>query len=520
MKWIKALILSVLLAFSIIGKCQEYLWVQFTDKKDVQFDANSYFDTKALERRAKSGIPIDSTDFPVNESYLAKISEIVDSVGYSSRWMNAVFVKCRTENIQAISDLPFVEKIFYPNIITFPTEIIYSTQLSPKENDLLNKQLESMKGSAFIENNYDGKGIRIAVFDVGFLAVDKSPIFEHLFKDSLIISTFDFTRNKENVFNNSEHGTLVLSCIGGKLKNKRIGLATGAEFLLAITEQNRETIADEQNWLAAAEWADKNGAHIINSSLGYTYHRYFPDQLDGKSSLIAKAAQMATEKGILVINSAGNDGNNNWKHISTPADAENVLTIGAIKPSTGIHATYSSKGPTADNRMKPDLVAYGSVIAAGEKNLKKVSGTSFAAPLITGFAACAWQSDTSLNNMTLFRKLRHCGDLFPYYDYSHGFGVPQANNFLFRKEKPEITFSIFVGEDSIYIEVKKEFIISKLTDKYNHFYYHISTANGVLDRYYVIDVYQTEVLRFGRNEFSEGQTIRMHYKGYTATWGF
>ena len=151
-----------------------------------------------------------------------------------------------------------------------------------------------------------------------------------------------------------------------------------------------ENETEEVLWLMAMEWADANGADIINTSLGYASEEYFNYQMDGKTSIIARAANMAAKKGILVLVSAGNSGDSDWKYIATPADADSVLTIGAIT-SSGIHRSFSSFGPTADFRMKPNVVAYGDVMGASKKGISKTQGTSFSCPLVAGYAACVWQ---------------------------------------------------------------------------------------------------------------------------------
>lgn len=166
-------------------------------------------------------------------------------------------------------------------------------------------------------------------------------------------------------------------------------MASNAEFLLARTEVNAEPFAEEEWWLAAAEWAGKNGAHIINSSLGYTYHRYFPEQMDRKTSLVARAANMAASKGIIVVNAMGNDGDNSWKAVGTPADADTVLSVGSVDPYKEYKINFSSFGPTVDGRMKPNVTNSGfAAVAVKKDKLGNAHGTSFASPLISGFVAC------------------------------------------------------------------------------------------------------------------------------------
>ena len=233
--------------------------------------------------------------------------------------------------------------------------------------------------------------------------------------------THDFLKNQESVYHGGSHGGEVLSCLAGRLPDGTcLGLAPGAAFLLARTEQMfRERYAEEEAWLAAAEWADRNGADIINSSLGYTTGRYFPEQMNGRTSLVARAAELAVRKGILVVNAAGNDGDDDeWRTVGTPADGDSVLAAGGLDPDTYLHSDFSSYGPAAGRRLKPNLAAFGTVLAAGPGGYERIEGTSFSSPLLAGFAACAWQHERGLTVMQLFARLQLAGDLYPYYDYA------------------------------------------------------------------------------------------------------
>jgi len=322
------------------------------------------------------------------------------------------------------------------------------------------------------------------------------------------------------VYAHNVHGTMVLSCIAGKVNGKNMGLAPDAEFLLARTEVKAEPFSEEENWLQAMEWADKNGADIINSSLAYTYHRYNTFEMDGHTSLVAKAANMAANKGMLVINSMGNDGAQDWKILATPADADSVISVGAISPYTDFHAAYSSFGPTSAFKTKPNVVAIGTVIAAAKSKLKKVKGTSFAAPLVTGFAACAWQSREYLTNMQIFDLIEQSGNLYPYYDYAHGYGVPQAGFFVNGKVNIEIkpTFEFIINEKELIVNVNKELIETKNFKVNNYLYYHIKNEYGYIEKYWLIDVYQQKAVVFDLEEINGYKEITVHYKGFTDSY--
>jgi serine protease AprX len=511
---------AILFIINIAGNltAQNRYWVFFTDKNNVSFNPYNYFDQKAIERRVKAGISLyDSTDFPLNSYYVAKVAELAEKVNCQLRWFNAISISTDEDQLFEIERLPFVKKIAPSTLSDFVITAIYDTVLREDEEKLWVDQLERMQGGLFTENGYTGKGIRIAVFDAGFPGVDKIPVFEHLRKNNQIKLTWDFARKKPYVYANNPHGTMVLSCIAGRINGKNLGLATDAEFLLARTEIERESKVEEEYWLQAMEWADKNGADIINSSLAYTYERYNTFEMNGRTSLVSMAANMAANKGILVVNAMGNDGNHDWKIMATPADADSVLSVGAISPLTDFHAGFSSYGPTANYRLKPNVVAFGRAIVAGKDKLEKVKGTSFSAPLITGFAACAWQKMNFLTNVQLFEKIQESSHLFPYFDYAHGYGVPQASYFVTSQsyEVQTPTFEFIESGDTVFIEVKKEFIDKNYFKNTNYLFYHIENNSGYLEDYWLVDVYKERAAIILKEEYSDGKVLRAHYKGFT-----
>jgi serine protease AprX len=517
----KILLLFTLTALLLPGIAQEAYRVYFTDKKGVEFDPYEYFDQKAIDRRLKAGISLyDKTDYPVNQNYVNTVSEIADSMHVQSRWFNFVLIYASSENqLAQISNLEFVDHIEKSKLF----RVIYAseTETEPINNSFENlaiNQTERMGSKLCRENNIDGKGLRIAVFDGGFPNVDVHPAFKRMRDENRLVLTFDFVKNREHVYYGNKHGLMTLSNIGGYYGDIPIGMATGAEFMLAKTEINREPFSEEEYWLAAAEWADKNGADIINSSLGYGYHRYFTSEMDGKTSLVAKAAKEATRKGILVVNSAGNEATAEWETIITPADVDSVLSIGGIDPDKEYHISFSSYGPTADKRMKPNVSAYGHVVAAsGEDEWQTVDGTSFASPLTAGFAACAWQTNRDLTNLELFIEIEKSAHLYPYFDYAHGYGIPQASYFINKgKERAKPTFNILEEKGQIKIVVNPIAYNKNLwVGSTNLLFYHIENAEGVLEEYYVVSVQKEEVLSFKKSDFEKGQTLRVHFRGYT-----
>ena len=530
------LMMGVMLSVNSFG--QEKYWVFFTDKDGVEFDPYTYFDQKALDRREAHGIPIlHYSDFPVNPEYIQAVVAEVDSVSWSSRWFNALSIYAQPDQLERVERLPFVKSIEPMELVSQPAVNkivrIFDTELSETNEKILNTQLTRMGLELFEAQEIDGSGIRVAIFDAGFPSVDVNPVFKHIRDDKRIKGTYDFVKKKENVYGFHSHGTMVMSNIGGITNGKKIGLATGAEFLLARTESSfSERFVEEENWLAAAEWADKNGADIINSSLGYTHRRYFDFEMNGKVSLVARAANMAAGKGMLVVNAAGNEGSNSWVIIGTPADADSVLSIGGIDPFTDYHISFSSYGPTQDGRVKPNVSAFGHAIVANARGLTDAHGTSFASPLVAGFAACVWQKYRSYTNMQLFKEIEHSGHLYPYFDYAHGYGVPQASYFLDKKDvMPDPTLELVADDFSVKVVVKEEHLepapkeaesiaeaIAEATDQEDYLYYHIQEKDGRLRKYLIIRVEQKEPLKFHFDDFQGGETIRVFYRGYTASY--
>jgi len=532
------IITGILFLLPLVTEAQQHWMVYFKDKQHLDFNPYTYFDSKAIERRIRTGLPIDDpTDWPVSDRYVSKVTLLVNDVLMTSRWFNAMAVEADDLQISSIKQLPFVLDVEWiePSVMQVASFDDYDTLLNPNQSEVLEGQIKSLGFDEWRKAGLNGKGLRIAILDVGFDHADKVPAFDHIRDEKRLIATRDFTTRKisENVYYGNGHGTEVWSCIAGKIGNKQIGLATGAEFLLAKTEKSSEKYSEELYWLAAAEWADKNGADIINSSLGYTTERYFNWQMDGRTTFVTRAANIAARKGMLVVCAAGNDGNGKWHYIDAPADADSALSVGGINPATGYHTGFSSFGPTSDKRMKPNVSAYGHVIAATPSGLKSTQGTSFASPLVAGFAACAWQSDRKLTNMQLFNEIEKSGSLYPYFDYAHGFGIPQAGHFLYKEQPPsKPTFRIVESSDSITVFVNKMFVDDRSKAEFlennspkrnnndqavnkEYLYYNIMNKSGVLDSYYVLDVEQQKVLTLLKSDFQHGETLNVHFAGYS-----
>ncbi len=534
------LLLITLLLFLLpfLAGAQQHWMVYFKDKQHKDFNPYAYFDAKAIERRIRSGVPIDDpSDWPVNENYISEVSCMVNEVLMASRWFNALAVDADEAQVNSLRQLPYVLSVEWIEPVSLQVTAYddYDTTVKIKDQDILEGQLNTLGLAEWRKAGIDGKGLRIAILDVGFTHADQVPAFDAIRNEKRLVATHDFTSRKhgDDVYYGNGHGTEVWSCIGGKIGDTQTGLATGAEFLLAKTEISAERFVEELNWLAAVEWADKNGADIINSSLGYTSKRYFNWQMDGKTSFVTRAANIAARKGILVVNAAGNDGDDSWHCIGAPADADSALSVGGIDPLTGYHIGFSSYGPTSDKRMKPNVTAYGHVIAAGPSGLTSTQGTSFASPLVAGFAACAWQTNRTLTNMQLFKEIEKAGSLYPYFDYAHGFGVPQAAHFLAKEHKPsEPSFRVVEHGDSITVIVNSipgpvnaaggtgeykatQADAGSLPAEKEYLYYNIMNTSGVLDAYYVLNVTQNEVFTINKSGFTKGETLNVHFAGYS-----
>lgn len=516
----RLLFTSFICLLSLLSSAQNKYWVYLTDKDTTGYNPFEFFDSKAIDRRITNEIPVwDYSDVPVNQHYVAVLTQMTDSVRYSSRWFNAVCLYATDNQIDDIRTLSFVKKIEPAGIGHFvaaedsPTTVIYD-----RAPGLQGKQLSLMGAEIFREAGITGKGIRVAIFDGGFPNVDVLPCFKHVRDNNRIIKTWDFTRNKENVYGFSSHGTTVMCCIAGiDTAGDPFGMATDAEFLLARTEVNAEPYSEEENWVAALEWADQNGADVVNSSLGYTFHRYFPYEMDGQTSFVSRGANMAASKGILVVNAAGNEGDGDWKYIGAPADADSILSVGGVDPYSGYHINFSSFGPTADGRLKPNVCAAGQVYAYGKKGAGVHYGTSFASPLTAGFAACAMQAKPGVKAYDMFLEIQKSGHLYPYYDYAHGYGIPQASYFMNIEVESLADIDILLADTSVIVSVVKDPTDST---ENNYCYVHCSKPDGKLIWYKVLSVSDYEVLRMNRSDFQPGDILRVHFSGLNESYKF
>lgn len=406
-----------------------------------------FLSTKALDRREREGIQIDSLDLPISSKYLSAVESKVSQLLYGTKWFNAVVVVGHAQNMEEIKILPFVSKIelIAAGFLKATNSRLNPTRLKPKIEYEFNpnqaRQI-AIQNSYNFQNEligipdmhaagYKGKGVTIAIFDAGFPGVQSVSSLLHLQVNKQILGTRDFVRpwNKD-IFTGHEHGTNVLSLIASDEPSQMIGGAPDASFVLVITEDvSTEYRIEEFNWVSAAEYADSLGVDIINSSLGYLDFddprmNYSQKQLDGKTALVTRGAGFAAQRGILVVNSVGNYGSNEGSLVA-PADAMGILAVGSVNKDLNI-SSFSSRGPTGDLRLKPDLVAMGNgVTLVRSTGLVGISsGTSFSAPQVTALAAGLWGANKEWKKNTLIQNIIRSATKADNPDNEMGFGIP------------------------------------------------------------------------------------------------
>ena len=305
----------------------------------------------------------------------------------------------------------------------FDTQIIFNYGNS-------NNQIALHNGQFLHQNDYTGSGKIIAVIDNGFTGVNTAQPFQRLFNNNLILGGYNYVENNTNVYTSGTHGTNVLSCLGGYKDNELVGTAPDAQYYLFVTEASYENPVEESFWVAAAEQADYLGVDVINTSLGYNQfdnpsYDYTYQDMNGNTAFITKGLNRAVTRGMICVNSSGNSGNSPWQYITAPADAQNALTVGAID-SIGNYVSFSSRGPTSDNRIKPDVVAKGlnATVSSSNGNIGTSSGTSFSSPIMAGLVTCLWQALPQLTNFQIMNLVRQSSHLFQNPNNNLGYGIP------------------------------------------------------------------------------------------------
>lgn len=450
-------ILAVLLILSGLfvsefATAQKY-WIKFKNKTGTPFtigNPSAYLSSKSIGRRAMHGIGIDSTDLPVTPSYVSQVDAVSGVTILSrSKWMNGVVVQVtNTVALTTINSFSFVQSSNPVNKYKVVYPVIEKSQInSSQQNSAKNANMPGYKyggalnqaqmiGADCMHNaGYRGQGITISVMDAGFTNVNNDDIFDSLYLQGRMKGVYDFVDNDYGVYSEHTHGAMVLSTMAACYPDSIIGTAPKADYWLFRTEDGAtETPSEEYNWIRAIEYADSLGTDIATTSLGYTKfdnsvydHTY--SQLNGKTSLMSKAATMATRKGIIVLNAAGNEGGCGspsptcWYYISVPADADSIITVGAVDASK-TKAGFSSFGPTSDGRVKPDLCAQGQAAYVCFGGCFPGNGTSFATPVLAGATACLLQAKPFATPMLLTQAMKASATNSAIPNNSIGWGVP------------------------------------------------------------------------------------------------
>lgn len=456
-------------------------WVQFTDKIGTPYslDAPEAFLTdRAIQRRANQGIAYTENDLPANPDYIAGVADAGASLLFVSKWLNGVSIETTSSAVlDAIAALPYVaetRKMVDHTVASKPKSFFEAENwnegsLSPvttqKSANLFNygngfTQINQINGIPLHEAGYRGENMVIAVLDGGFDKTDVHPAFDSLWDNGRILGSKDFATPGNSVFNQSSHGTSVLSTMGANSPGQLIGTAPNASYWLLRPEYvYSENVLEEYNWVSAAEFADSVGADVINSSLGYIdfdlpqWDHTYPD-MDGETNIATIGADIASSKGILVVNSAGNSGSSSsFPYIGAPADGKNVFSIGAVD-GNGNRASFSSIGPTYDGRIKPEVMAMGlsAALASGSSSYTTGSGTSFSSPILAGMATCLWQANPGFNNMEIKNAIMQSGDNVLNPNEFYGYGIPDfelANSILTRLKEENKTELQFVSVSPI-----------------------------------------------------------------------
>ena len=440
------------------------LRISFSDKNDNPYSAKrpqEFLSPKAIERRKRLGIKVDKYDLPVTPKYLQVLKQKGCTIYNVSKWNNTAIVEVGdTACITQLAQLSFVSGV--KCVWIGPTEINVGKDADPftlaalmpnyqKTSEILEKlrreelvsdtadyserhkfygsgfrQAEMLKADKLHEMGFRGEGMTIAVIDGGFHNADL------VLPEVKILGTRNFVHPGYSVFFEPEdHGTMVLSTIGANQTGRLVGTAPAAQFYLLQSEDgNSEQMVEEDNWCAAVEYADSLGCDVISTSLGYykfdegiNSHAY--SDLDGQTAANSRAASRAASRGLLVLNSAGNEGDGTWKKIGFPADAKDIIAVGATN-SKGVNTSFSSLGYSADGRVKPDAMAMGGRCATiSESNFVRfVNGTSFSCPILAGAVTCLWQAFPNKRPTEIIKAVQQAGNFATQPNEVMGYGIP------------------------------------------------------------------------------------------------
>lgn len=442
-------------------------WLELRDKPaespwSVQ-RPQEFLSARSIARRQRNHIPTTEEDLPVYPPYLQALRQQGFAIHGASRWLNGVAIIADSSTAQRAGALPFVKSVTNigrdiriknpPNRPEkkrnpFPLPEQVSDRFGPMGYGVVNAAAINVPFLNQIQAK--GRGIWVAVMDGGFTNVDTMPFFDSLAVNGRLWPGPDFVEHDRAVYESAQHGTAVLSVMGANLPGYFVGTAPDATYFLLKTEDTGgEYPVEEINWILGAEWADSIGVDIINASLGYTtfsepaYNRPY-SALNGKTALGSKGAAIAAQKGMIICNSAGNSGDEPWHFIGVPADAPGIIAVGAIDAQTEQHASFSSYGPTADGRIKPDLMAPGqTVVTAGNvgDQLTMSAGTSIASPILTGAIAALWSDFPDHTAAEITDALYRSADRYTSPDTMMGYGTPNVARAWLHLQHATIPFS-------------------------------------------------------------------------------
>lgn len=429
------------LGFTVFILATTFFWapaqwqrVHFQDKGEKTSWVETperFLSSRSIERRERQNIPLRVADVPVSDHYLNRLKATGVKVQMTSRWFNYALVwGALPPTVRQWPEVEKVEEVRRGAMSSVGTQAVAGTL----NYGAARNQIEMLKGQKLHLDDFTGKGMLIAVLDGGFAGADTIAALDSLWLNGRIKGTYSFVFKDTNVFRTGTHGTSVLSVMAAHVPGQIVGTAPDASYLLLNSEDQRsETPIEMDNWLAAAEYADSAGADVINSSLGYTEFDDTSDSftyadMDGQTTLVTRAADAAGARGIAVVVSAGNSGSSPWRHISAPADGDSVLAVGAVDNQKD-YVSFSSQGPSADGRVKPDVAAQGAITAVvgGDGSLQGAFGTSFSSPIVAGLTACYWQEFPNLSAADVLQNIRRSADQYLQPDSLKGYGVPDFN---------------------------------------------------------------------------------------------
>lgn len=439
-------LLFLLILFSFeAGAGEMYRFrVYLKDKGASEFSIDrpeEFLSEKAIARRLKRSVAVTEADLPVSQNYIDSLVAMGVVPVVQSRWLATVVVESADSlAVEKVADLSIVDSVKWVWKGDVGGGICEAQEAPPGSNafkdELLNEpygyahnQIKMLNGIKLHEKGYRGKGMVVAVIDAGFQNVNKIDAFKSL----NILGVHNFVLPEESVYEGDDHGTKVLSCMAANTTGLMIGTAPEAAYWLIKSEDSRsEFPVEEDYWAAAVEFADSVGVDVISSSLGYFSYDaegmgYCQTALDGNTALITRVAQLASEKGILLFCSAGNEGNGSWEKITFPSDAAGILTVGSIT-SDKKRSVFSSIGFTSDYRVKPDVVALGtgSCVIDPSGNIRYANGTSFSTPILAGLGVCLWQALPWLSNYEIIELLRESSSQYKRPDAELGYGIPDV----------------------------------------------------------------------------------------------